>query len=293
MKRLLFFALPLQVFLLWSPLPVLAQTKKLSVCLNKDTGAITARRKCKAPWVSVSLNVIKATGLPGATGETGPKGPKGDTGAQGANGRTGATGPQGVKGDQGPQGLQGQKGDKGDVGPQGAQGLQGVKGDQGLQGLEGEKGDKGDVGPQGPAGERGPSAFDTLPSGTTVRGVMCSAGFDIAGDATAVSFPAPIPQPITFNDVIIAPTPAFNSACTTRAHCLTSSEVAKDASLCTGTPEVPTAPPGKVCIYPLSWRTVSGALINAEPVGDSSIYGFLITSTLYYMVRATWAYTAP
>ena len=67
---------------------------------------------------------------------------------------------------------------------------------------------------------------------------------------------------------------------------------------CTGTPEAPTAPAGKVCIY------VSGAdnAINVQGVSvlfgtGASPYGFKIVwdtqHTRATFVDATWAYTAP
>lgn len=180
-------------------------------------------------------------------------------------------------------------------GPDGATGAQGPKGDTGLTGAQGDqgpKGDKGATGEQGAQGERGPSAFDTIPSGTTVRGVAA------VGDAAlyprvAISFPAPIPQAITLNDVIIARTSAFTASCSNISTCLDQIEIDKDHTQCTGNADLPTAPAGKVCIYPITWDN-RGATWSEPVGGTSSIYGFQFRAATYAShFDATWAYTAP
>lgn len=182
-------------------------------------------------------------------------------------------------------------GAQGPVGPQGIQGPAGNQGAAGAQGLQGL---------QGPKGDRGQSAFDTLPSGTTIRGV-------ISRLAPVVSFPAPLPQGISNNDVKIAVTSTFDAAhgCAALTDCLTNTELAKDVA-CTGTVSLPTAPPGKVCIYPLTVVHVTGDGTigsGAFPVSSgspTSIYGFRLNGGASFFtggagvtVDATWAYTAP
>ena len=169
-----------------------------------------------------------------------------------------------------------------------------------FKGADGPKGDKGDTGAAGPAGAtgaRGQSAFDTLPSGTTVRGVIGM------GDSTPAAFlwttaslPAPAPQPITGSDILIAQTSAVTSACSTLSDCFTSVQLAKNNALCTGDAINPTAPAGKVCIYPRVWIQMQGA--EGAVVGDSgetSIYGFGLQwdSSSGSTFGAVWAYTAP
>lgn len=197
-------------------------------------------------------------------------------------------------------GIKGEVGSQGPVGPQGLQGIQGVKGDKGDQGVAGSQGPQGLQGLQGPKGDRGQSAFDTLPSGTTIRGV-------ISRLAPVVSFPAPLPQGISNSDVKIAVTATFDAAhgCAALTDCLTSSELAKDVN-CTGTVALPTAPPGKVCIYPLTIAHANGdgqIASGAFPVSSgspTSIYGFRLSGGAPFFsggagvtVEATWAYTAP
>jgi hypothetical protein len=160
----------------------------------------------------------------------------------------------------------------------------------------GPKGAKGDAGVQGAKGDNGASAYDTMPSGTTVRGVL-----SVTRDSfTAISFPAPIPQELTNNDVMIVVTAAVNptNGCTVTTDCISSAEIAK-AIPCTGTADLPTAPAGKVCIYPKTFvrfgadQPASSSVFPYVNTSSTSIYGFRATAGDYMSFTGTWAYTAP
>ena len=140
-------------------------------------------------------------------------------GDKGEKGDTGAQGIQGEKGETGEQGPQGEKGDTGEQGIQGPKGDTGEQGPQGPQGAQGPKGDTGATGAQGPKGDDGVNWYETttLPPETTVQGTIKGKG------EKTISLPVPSSEPI---------------------------EIA-DKSECTGTADMPTAPAGKVCIYPI------------------------------------------
>ncbi|HYH59317.1 MAG TPA: hypothetical protein VD790_08890 [Thermoleophilaceae bacterium] len=147
--------------------------------------------------------------------------------------------------------------------PRGAQGPQGPQGAQGLQGAPGT------------------SVFAaSIPSRATVRGAF-SVGLELTGGATlrmesAVSFPTPAPTPPTDAQVNFAPGAAGTD----------------DDPTCTGTFATPTAPPGKVCIYPngrLDASTGEGLALNNR-------YGFTVAVSEPgpgVALEGTWAYTAP
>ena len=129
---------------------------------------------------------------------------------------------------------------------------------------------------------------NTIPSGTTVRGVWGGTLFaeDQGGDFL-VSLPAPAPVALTYDNVEMEAN--ANSG-------------AGDADpTCTGSDNVPTAPPGKVCIY-------EGTNIGGSPVlegeaidGNGSLVdrlGFLVgvdsqNPADTVQAHGTWAYTAP
>lgn len=186
----------------------------------------------------------------------------------------------------------------------GAKGDKGEPGIPGAKGADGQPGAPGAPGAVGAQGARGASAFDTIPSGTTVRGVIGMGN----GNATSfmwttASLPAPAPQSFALNDIIIADTPALLSECPNATPCLSAQEFAKVIGRCQGTPENPTAAPGTVCIYPTVWAGLRNA--TAGPVAGganaSSIYGFGIQwespstngQNGFSTLGAVWAYTAP
>jgi len=168
----------------------------------------------------------------------------------------------------------------------------------------------GATGPTGAAGATGPSALGTLPSGTTVYGLIggCTEGSG-AGSFGEVLASLPARSAQVFDeesDVQVAVTNAIDTECSGFS-CLTAEE--NDvASRCTGTPESPTAPAGLVCIYPtLSFNAhflVGFNLVNGysvpmanEPVPSAGAVGFGLgwesAATGSSCVRAVWAYTAP
>jgi hypothetical protein len=68
---------------------------------------------------------------------------------------------------------------------------------------------------------------------------------------------------------------------------------------CTGTPDLPTAPPGKVCLYLASYTVDTRGLSGGAPTGEASRWSFEIswtddhTNSDDVYVRIFWAYTAP
>lgn len=196
----------------------------------------------------------------------------------------GAAGPAGPAGPAGARGAAGPAGPQGDTGPTGATG---ATGSTGAQGAKGDKGDDGDD---------GVSALDAVPSGQTIRGAV-GADFDASvfpSDwGTDMTLPMRAANNLADGDVAVNVAGQQQNAGQTPA---TSSDAADAA--CTGTPEAPTAPAGKVCIY------VSGAdnAVNVHGVSvlfgaGASPFGFKIVWDVLHggdtFVDATWAYTAP
>lgn len=157
---------------------------------------------------------------------------------------------------------------------------------------------QGPAGAQGAAGARGPSAFDTIPSGTTVTGFMAHGEVARLDDSVWVyaSIPAKISTPLVDNKVIIKANSVLLAGCGS-IDCLAMTDQV-DNGLCTGTFENPTAPAGYVCIYltdvPLSIspQSLQGVgLINNAPQGFAVYY--VTTFNGYTSLEGTWAYTAP
>jgi len=217
----------------------------------------------------------------GKTALRGPRGPAGPRGPRGFRGSRGATGLPGAKGDTGAAGA---------TGAPGANGAAGAAGATGAPGAPGAKGDKGDK------GDRGDAAFDPLPSGKTIRGAV-GGDFHAYDDSASdfgidVTFPVPAPAGVGDDDVFVNVESWQGSDGQTKP---TTDDT--DAG-CTGTPEDPIAPAGKVCIY------VSGAdhAFNLEGFSvlfgtGKSKYGFKLKWDASQkgdtFVDATWAYTAP
>ena len=190
-----------------------------------------------------------------------------------------------------------QKGDTGAIGPRGEKGetgTQGLKGDQGIPGLKGEKGDTGLAGQNGLTGSPGTDGqdgsdfFSTIPSSKSVRGA-----FSVVSPSVAViSLPAPAPAPIQPSDVLVAWTPAILNDQVCRDYpnlCFTAQQLLKDRTVCQGSVALPTAPPGKVCIYPTGrGNPIEGLSFSTD--ASANIYGFKISGQ---GLEATWAYTAP
>jgi hypothetical protein len=157
----------------------------------------------------------------------------------------------------------------------------------------------GAVGPTGAAGATGPSAFEAIPSGTTIRGAV---GLDAEAPKTtgdfrvAVSFPAKLTQKLNDADFLFASTSVIDNDCTGGIRCTTN----PFSPLCTGTANNPTAPAGKVCIY--IERARNARNIDAFDLADDSAAE--VTTGFYFIFSVdgdiddiyavgTWAYTAP
>ena len=257
-------------------------------CANSLSGNVVVRKRCAKSERAVRIGDLMTQGPAGSVGpkgDTGTQGPKGDAGAQGAHGATGA---QGFKGDTGVQGA------TGPMGPMGTQGLQGATGVSGPQGVVGPQGA---VGPQGPQGIRGESAFEPIPAGRTVFGVVAADYYGSTAQTTwssSVSLPAAAPAPFGNEVTVVKNNTEVDNECG-GATCLHDDELAYSNN-CTGTFTAPTAPPGWICIYPASVSNANQIRGLAVPSG-SSRYGFVVrwrnTSVGGTSLRAVWAYTAP
>jgi hypothetical protein len=132
---------------------------------------------------------------------------------------------------------------------------------------------------------RGSLAGGRIPSATTVTGVahwrFTSTVF--SENEFAVNLPGRAGKNLTGSDVNFAADSA--------------SETVDDDPACTGTYELPTAPPGKVCLYSKS-RTSDTSGLQGNGYGRSDAFsvrwvdtGGAAATTVY--VEASWAYTAP
>lgn len=142
-------------------------------------------------------------------------------------------------------------------------------------------------GPKGARGPRGFSAWETIPSGVTVKGTAYEdGGTDSTADdfAAYTAFPGVAPAQLTDADV------NFSSD----AYAATTD----DDPSCTGSYQAPTAPAGKVCLYMggvTNLTNLDGQVFGADPL---TIYGFYVygdelgadVDSYYYF---SWAYTAP
>ena len=165
------------------------------------------------------------------------------------------------------------------------------------------RGSKGDVGPQGPQGPQGftgatgPAGAGftgTIPSGHTMRGYISrnEISWQPGAGHVAASFQSPI-NAIDSADVIIAPTTPVTDQCSGNlSECLDAEEMTK-LSVCQGSVDNPTAPAGKICIYPVTFTGVRAARAIA---GARSQYGFDVvfdTPSSDFFFSAVWAYTKP
>lgn len=153
----------------------------------------------------------------------------------------------------------------------------------------------GPAGPTGPAGAEGPrgvSAWDTIPTGTTVTGRFYETFEAVAPNQYLIAnieLPAQAPEPLISTRINFAPD--------------SSAVTSDDDASCTGTYLEPTAPPGQVCIYagriPSGVTNLAGYMWADVPHRS---YAFFVqgagpavapsppTQTQYW---ASWAYTAP
>jgi hypothetical protein len=161
-----------------------------------------------------------------------------------------------------------------------------VRAKLGKTGAQGSQGDPGPTGAPGSKGDRGVSAWETIPSGVTIRGSeaigLPSDGIG-AGYTQTISLGARAPVGLLNATVNFA---ADGSAVTT-----------DDDATCTGSNGAPAAPPGKVCIYPSSLDNVSGASGVAHTSGGEYSYRLVWSAAAAaptgMFMTFTWAYTAP
>jgi hypothetical protein len=172
----------------------------------------------------------------------------------------------------------------------------------GAVGAPGAQGPQGPQGPAGAPGARGASAFDTIPSGTTVHGVLGMRDFRAANDSFIMyaSLPAKAGKAIKGADVIIKANAELLSECS-GMKCLAPRQQAGQ-SRCPGTAANPSAAPGTVCVYPTYvYGGISDGSFDGDDiwVGESSgtTAGFSISYwtdlTANHWIEAVWAYTAP
>jgi hypothetical protein len=135
----------------------------------------------------------------------------------------------------------------------------------------------------------GVSAWDTIPSGVTVTGeetwVFMSTG---TGGVFIFSVPLPAKAPVALTDSTV------NFAESSG----TSPTIGDGDDLCTGSTSVPTAPPGKVCLY----RSTSLRATNLRGFSNFNLkdQGFVVSwdgsatgANQNMLVSVSWAYTAP
>lgn len=188
-----------------------------------------------------------------------------------------------LRGARGPQGARGSQGPAGPAGPQGPAGPAGATGPQGLAGSQG---------PQGPQGDAGFSAFEVVPSGFTITGVV---GLDVHATAAAGDWGILETMPMPGTAVLADADVAISIANWTDIGPGNTPPTTTDLNAgCTwnGT-GIPTAPAGKVCIY----------VVHADNAADLFGYGvesdqgfklnFTNTGAGDSFVDAVWAYTAP
>jgi hypothetical protein len=130
----------------------------------------------------------------------------------------------------------------------------------------------------------GPGVFlrygATIPSGVSITGIFAGGTQNNAFGRFGVSFPLPAPADITGAQVNFAP----------------SGYASDDDPTCTGSAGAPTAPSGKVCLYPSDGVSDTGAF-SAEAVSNGR-NGFEIRvlgggGLTNDNIAGTWAYTAP
>jgi hypothetical protein len=207
------------------------------------------------------------------------------------------------------------------------------KANESLVNLTGAVGPTGATGPTGPTGATGPtgpaglSAFDTLPSGRTVRGAI---GVDLQASTGALddwgvlgSLPMAAPAPITDTDVIVVivddaatgwgpnndsppdvlPTESSGNANkrtnTSVNSCAAAGAPVATTPCCPGTTTNPLAAPGKLCIYVsggtnvenLHGTSVLNGSTGASPNGFKLNWENAANGETY--IDAVWAYQAP
>lgn len=262
-----------------------AAEKTMVACVRQSSGAVTVKSRCNSAERKLSLATLQVST------QTGPQGLRGEQGISGLNGTNGLNGAKGDKGDRGEMGPVGPAGIAGPMGPVGPQGATGAQGPTGLTGATGAQG------PVGPQGIRGLSAFNTIPSGTTVYGAVggdfqsATANGEWGVTASMLGIP-----PVSFSNnlVVVKNNVNVDNECG-GASCLHSEELTFSEN-CPGSVEAPSANPGWICIYPTQDTNASQVRAISVPNGDG-VYGFTVkwvsAATGRTIFRGVWAYTAP
>jgi hypothetical protein len=165
----------------------------------------------------------------------------------------------------------------------GATGPAGPIGATGTTGAPGAAGATGVPGAAGAAGARGFSAWDVIPSGTTVTGsVMWDGGTTGAASTDLIGIDLPGIAPVALTDGTVN----FKAG----------TNIGDADATCTGSAAVPTAPSGMVCLYTDGSGGVTDIRGYANTLSKRSFYVAWDpsnTAGLDEFVYATWAYTAP
>lgn len=168
-------------------------------------------------------------------------------------------------------------------------GKQGSKGSTGVDGLDGDK---------GAPGVRGQNIFDPLPSLKTVTGSFGKTYLsqqNIPGDVAAWSILLPINAQLShlLEDAAVGVAEVLGCSPIRGQPCIDPAEL-QSSGLCTGSYTTPTAPPGKVCIYPSTLSNVTMLRGNALRRNGFEIEWRSVPSlTGRTEVQGSWAYTAP
>jgi hypothetical protein len=125
-----------------------------------------------------------------------------------------------------------------------------------------------------------------IPSGVTIRGALGDLDTDTGGSPTLdqeVSFPLPAPADLTNAAVSFAPGPAGSPS--------------DEDPACTGSSGMPTAPRGKVCIYPVGFsgtpNTGAGFALGSGGLSRLGFQYSLTGSAGRAELEGSWAYRAP
>jgi hypothetical protein len=142
------------------------------------------------------------------------------------------------------------------------------------------------VAASGGPGARGPAAWDTIPSGTTVTGEIYYETWNgNAADTWSATAQLPGLAPVALTDATV----------NVGKYNLAPNEIVDPDPLCTGSDVHPTAPAGKVCVYvsnALGFTSVGGYVAPGAPTHNFAVNikpGFVGHVTFI----ANWAYTAP
>jgi hypothetical protein len=138
-----------------------------------------------------------------------------------------------------------------------------------------------------------------VPSGSTITGVvgaMNQAPTVSSSFSSTASLGAKISPALASESIIVASSSALTSGCAgSPINCLASEETSTN-SVCTGTALSPSAPTGKLCIYPTS-VTNSSSIFGAAMANSGASAGFTLSWTApaagTTTLQAIWAYTAP